>query len=287
MYQFILPKEVSIVVQGPIIKNSGPENNTNSTKSVLKSIRSCIPEAEIILSTWLGSDIVDLDYDQLVMNSDPGSWDFLIPTKGQNFHRQFVSTSRGLSLVTRKYAAKLRSDTLLENSGFLKFADDSPSRDWLRIFSDRVAISAYSCFDPRSTQTLFHPSDLFFFGRSNDLRMIFPVEQDSYHWIDSPISPEQILWLSALRRKGIPIRLKWHRDFSIRLCRLSERALISNFNVIHPTDLGLLLPRRLYKLAEMCYDPALLTRLRVQFDAHPGFHWAKWWLEYLAGLVRF
>ena len=48
-------KDISVIVQGPI--------NKKETPKCLKSIRKFLPEAEIILSTWQGTDISNLDYD--------------------------------------------------------------------------------------------------------------------------------------------------------------------------------------------------------------------------------
>jgi hypothetical protein len=45
----IKPTDISIVVQGAV--------NTNYTLRCLKSIRACLPDSKIILSTWKGSDL--------------------------------------------------------------------------------------------------------------------------------------------------------------------------------------------------------------------------------------
>lgn len=61
----IKPKDISVVVQGAI--------NKEITPRCLQSIRTLLPNAEIILSTWEGSDVDGLDYDKLVLNKDPGA----------------------------------------------------------------------------------------------------------------------------------------------------------------------------------------------------------------------
>ena len=58
--------DISIVVQGSV-------ENREETIKCLNSIRKILPQAEIILSTWEDSDIVNLDYDKLVLNKDPGA----------------------------------------------------------------------------------------------------------------------------------------------------------------------------------------------------------------------
>ena len=51
----IKSEEISVIVQGPIHKKR--------TKKTLQSIRTNLPNAEIILSTWEGSDVKGLDFD--------------------------------------------------------------------------------------------------------------------------------------------------------------------------------------------------------------------------------
>ena len=57
--------EISVIVQGAIDKTETPK--------CLKSIRKYLPDAEIILSTWEGSDLNGLDYDVLVINQLPSA----------------------------------------------------------------------------------------------------------------------------------------------------------------------------------------------------------------------
>ena len=56
--------EISIVLQGPIYKGT--------TSRVCKRMREIFPNAEIIVSTWEGSDTSGLIYDILLENKDPG-----------------------------------------------------------------------------------------------------------------------------------------------------------------------------------------------------------------------
>jgi hypothetical protein len=76
----ISDKDISVVVQGPIHKQD------NLTKRVLESVRTHLPNAELILSTWKGSDVDGLDCDVLLLNDDPGA------INGYNVNRQIVST---------------------------------------------------------------------------------------------------------------------------------------------------------------------------------------------------
>ena len=72
----VATSDISVVVQGAI---AGPSKDGKAypTRDCLLSIRRRLPGAEIILSTWKGSDVTGLDYDQLVLNDDPGAVEFL------------------------------------------------------------------------------------------------------------------------------------------------------------------------------------------------------------------
>ena len=107
----ILSKDISVVVQGPI------HTQDNLTKRVLESVRTHLPDAELILSTWKGSNVDGLDCDVLLLNDDPGA------INGRNnVNRQIVSTRNGLQKATRTYAVKLRTDMQLTGTGFIDFS---------------------------------------------------------------------------------------------------------------------------------------------------------------------
>ena len=115
----ISSKDISIVIQGAI--------NPTETPKCISSIRHNLPEAEIILSTWEGSDTSNLDYDKLVLNQDPGATSITKKIKN-NMNRQLLSTQNGLKIAEKKYVLKLRSDLILSNTNFLKYFDKFQSR---------------------------------------------------------------------------------------------------------------------------------------------------------------
>ena len=170
--------EISVIIQGAL--------DEKRTLECLKSVREFLPEAEIILSTWMGSNTQNMDgfYDLLVLNQDPGGikHDFAINNKANsinNFNRQLVSVKNGLSKASRKYCLKLRSDLELKNSNFLHYWDKFNKRnEKYEIFKHRVLCSVvysreYSCECGTGFPLPFHPSDFWFFGLSEDLRDYF------------------------------------------------------------------------------------------------------------------
>lgn len=160
--------DISVVVQGAV-------HDKDSTKKCLNSVRKYLPDAEIILSTWEGSDVSDLEYDKVVYSKDPGCYfcdDLLnVPL---NLNRQIVSTQNGLKEASRKYVLKLRTDFYLLNDNFLKYWDKfSLQNDEYRLFSHRLIVSSiYSREYSYTTKRpiLFHPSDFFIFGLNEDMK---------------------------------------------------------------------------------------------------------------------
>ena len=161
-------KDISVVVQGGISKNY--------TANCLKSIRKHLPDSEIILSTWEGSNIDELDYDIILFNKKI-ECNFIHHEGLQllnNSNRQIISTQNGIKKASRKYILKLRSDNLLLNNNFLKYFDKFPNRNKKYIgFNNRVIVpSVYSreYSDDIKLYLPFHPSDFYFFGLSNDIK---------------------------------------------------------------------------------------------------------------------
>ncbi|MDR0467822.1 MAG: WavE lipopolysaccharide synthesis family protein [Campylobacteraceae bacterium] len=173
-------KDISVVVQGAIDKENTPK--------CLKSIRKYLPNAEIILSTWEGSDISGLDYDILVENKDPGAANYVRSDGAitpNNVNRQLVSTQNGLMRCKNKFAMKLRSDLILTSNKFLNYFYKFPKRtEEYQLFKERLVIPSvytkkYSVFT--KFPVLFHPSDWWFFGLREDLYTYF---------IDTPLAQE-------------------------------------------------------------------------------------------------
>ncbi len=55
-------KDISVVVQGPIFGRPGDDYEKQITLHCLESIKKVLPESEIILSTWKGSEYRHLFY---------------------------------------------------------------------------------------------------------------------------------------------------------------------------------------------------------------------------------
>lgn len=131
-------EEVTVVVQGAV--------DPVCAAKCLSSVRKYLPGAEIVLSTWEGTNTSMLDYDEVVLNTDPGPSDLvrLYPFEHvNNINRQIVSTREGIRRASRKYVLKLRSDMLVKGQGFLKYYDvfgATVTKD--AVFEKRILLNA-------------------------------------------------------------------------------------------------------------------------------------------------
>lgn len=168
-------KDISVILQGPI--------EIPVTKDCIESIRKHLPESEIILSTWKGSYVDELDYDILILNEDPGAKICdSINMVTNNANRQLISTKNGIIKSTKKYIFKVRTDSIILNNNFLNYFNKfNVYNNKYKIVNSRIIVSSiyskeYSC--ENLFKVLFHPSDFFMFGYANDIKDYF---------IDTPI----------------------------------------------------------------------------------------------------
>ncbi len=257
------PDAVSVVVQGAI----APGGATGATGRCLESVRRALPGAEIILSTYPGSDTSGLSFDILVESDDPGALSFTRegPIQLNNVNRQIVTTQAGLARATRPYALKLRSDLLMDGAGLLRYfarygshGGEKDNSD-ARVFGERVLCCTRYARNPRRVLPYaFHPSDWFFFGRTDDVRKLFDIplapEPETSRWFDAYAprpdpdvfpgalnrwAPEQYIWLSCLKRhapNAVPATAlpTYQWDVSEAIITASERTLAENFVLLSP-----------------------------------------------------
>lgn len=248
----ISSSDISVIVQGAIIKNE--------TEKTLKSIRKKLPNAEIILSTWQGSDILDLDYDILVLNEDPGANSLLpVAENIDNVNRQIISTKNGLKRATRKYALKLRTDCKISGLGFINCFNKIKTNNLKRekaynYFKERVIIDSIFTRDPRGIASeklnlCFHPSDIWQFGLTEDLMNLFniPLQTKFISQINNVSYqyrvPEQYILTAFLEKQGLKIPLDYMYHNEEYTCSLTYRILLNNFFILNNEDSGITLPK--------------------------------------------
>lgn len=259
----VVDSEVSIIVQGPVIHHKANRKGFDSEASVtcncLASLRNQFPRAELILSTWEGSNVNCLNYDKVCFSADPGSIiRDEIRQKYSTTNRQLISTVAGLRLATRKYSLKVRSDMYfygpqlmsifnrycrLKRTGNLCFA------------KQRILVSNVTSFDAKAKMAPYHICDWLYFGLTCDLIdlldiPLIPTPEFVLWYKDNPrpkhdINPTNLQrfhtesWiLKSWIEKHRQLNFSHTTDISGNNIELSERILGNNLIIASPHELG-------------------------------------------------
>jgi hypothetical protein len=260
----------SVVVQGKVF--GGPEDPSSEqvTLRCIESVRKVLPNAEIILSTWEGTDVSHLQVDKVVLNRDPGAiaYSDLNPSYLNNTNRQIVSTYSGLLAATQKYAIKLRGDCQLRDTSFLNFFKPYARTVKYKFFKERVIIPTLFSRNPRRIAQLIHPSDIYEVGLLEDLLSIWSIPlqpephitraipankailNDAFVGLNfrAKFGPEQYIWYSVARQHGEDFELKHFSHLPVTKIMESEWSIINNFVIADAGDIGLVLPVKMQKL---------------------------------------
>jgi hypothetical protein len=264
----ITGREITVVVQGPVVPCSDREDAPISTKACLASVRQILPEAHIVLSTWKGSNLDGLDFDEVVESDDPGG---LLENHNcrYNINRQIVSTRNGLARAVTPYSLKMRSDCSLCGTGFLDYFSQNHIRsEKFKVFSRRLVCCDLFFRTPwkQPFSLIFHPSDVFQFGLTEDLQILWSPKlatESEVHLSDPTVLPfmlrecwrnplyryseEQYLWIQCLRNSGIDASLQCCWEMTSALVHFSESSILNNYLPVAAERLGVILPKRFYR----------------------------------------
>lgn len=258
--EWVRDNQISLVFQGPVL------NTGIRLKEIIHAARAAMPHAEIILSTWEGTDVSDVCADQVVFSKDPGPVS-VEPTTGKanNVIRQAVSTFAGVDAAKREYVAKIRTD-------FLISADALPigvylQKDKRRLFSRPVTVIGEATKSAIISGIPYHPSDFFSFGMKEDMLLLWDYKRPSnvanfgekisffekmknigYAGIYSRYAPEQELVLSLLDRTEKSILHRKLENFSSDVKEIlydADQLMIENFRVVSSDQIKLELPSRI------------------------------------------
>lgn len=239
-------REISVVIQGPLNRALAPERGIDTC---IAAVRTHLPEAEIIVSTWACEDASAIDSDLVVTSPDPG---FLLDFNGNrhNTNRQIASSLVGIQASSRKYILKLRSDLILTGSQIAVISGyDASVLPTDRLLKQPITVTTLFIRNPAKVPLLFHISDLVQFGAREDMLLFWGQELWSQDQVfattafKNPVgnfvgysamkmTPEQCLMLGFMRNKGYDITLNTPGDISPELVRLSEKLLAENFTVL-------------------------------------------------------
>lgn len=254
-------KDISVVIQGPIRHRTDRQISITET---IKSIRSYLPDSEIIVSTWLGERVTGLDAERIILNQDPGG---LKSNLGlvNNVNRQLVSTLSGINAATRGHVLKFRSDLTLSSdqvAQILALDPSEESQDSFRLLDKPITMTNLYVTDHYSYPQLFHASDIVQFGTKTALldfwdqplftsQQAFLQHSEIGNYFEKVVFhggiklvPEQLLTLGWLRKHKLAPNVPTRHSGDAGLLELWERILVNNFHVIDYEDSGIDYPKR-------------------------------------------
>lgn len=253
----INPKDIAVVVQGAV--------KPRQIKVCTQSIRKNLPGAQIILSTWEGSDTAGIDYDKLVCSKDPGCfpYDFTKGSLPNNIDRQIVSTQAGLQYADRTYCIKMRTDFYLTSNRFLDYYGKYETYDRKYHFlADRVLVCSLYSRNPRNKRACFAMpyciSDFFYFGLTQDIQHIFnhleltsshdknyfaryagKRRELNYKYALCRFMPEQTIWMGFLKQHMAQLFCEHRDDVNRTNILYTEKSIANNTVLLSPAQLGL------------------------------------------------
>lgn len=260
-------RDISVVVQGPVVHDSSKRYALPLTFVALRALRQLLPDAQIIVSTWEGSNVRYLDsYDELVLSKDPGTQGAGPNRVPSNINRQLVSTRAGLEKAIRPYVLKIRSDMVLQNVDFIRNFEEAPLPSIpYGVFSRKIVCNNLSSRNPHIEcpgAFLFHPADHAHFGLAEDIRKLWSAQLQTdvdaswfeHHPRPDPVrqlevsrfTPEQHLLRGALLETGRCPEIEQFADYATRdphLLELSEGILGSNFFFVPDGVFSLYFPK--------------------------------------------
>lgn len=266
----ILSKDLSVVVQGAV--------SPSETFLCLKSIRKYLPEAQIILSTWKGSDVFQYDglYDELVLSDDPGAVIFEVKEQKTNsLNRILVSSRNGIKKAQRPYILRMRSDLILKNDNVLRLYDNFKIRNKeaslfrQRIFAYDIFSLKFNVSKTKNQYLLFHISDWCYFGLKEDIEELFNVPKveepefsqyfkthkkysdDIYPSRLWKMSPEQYFTYSNALKIFEKLKFENYLDVNSENIKISEDFIINNFRIFSPKVWGIYSLKKQYKRTNM------------------------------------
>lgn len=268
-------RDISIIVQGPTTEES--IENRISTSKICNNIRKIFPESEIILSTYINSNINNIKVDKILLSQDPGAVKFEEGNdKTNNINRMLVSSKKGIQAANRKFILKIRSDMCPTSRDFIAhWKRLSVTPQAYGIFKKQLlAYPIYSLQFEGTKHRMpkpFHVSDWAFFGLSEDIKFLFDIPLvdepffsryfyshnqiafDTIPLIKWQYSPEQYLFYTAFRKK-YDVNFDNKQDYNDFNIKISNKAVFNNFIFIDPDMWGLIHSKRFYDKPLYQYD---------------------------------
>ena len=292
-------KQLSVVLQGPC--HFGKKDAQVSHHAVA-SIRQHFPKAELIFSTWKNSEIPKgLDVDVVVFNNDPGGQPLSLAVQkktgkpfGNNVNRQIVSSLGGIQVASRPYVLKARTDMVFYSNKCLDWWNRATHRNPAHsAFKERMLGYAFGTRKARNPSGVlnlqYHPGDWFYLGLKEDMVDLFDIPlcpescvnylldnkilpSSTQWWVTHQWYPEIYLWVSYLKKKGIPVTMAHSFDNRVENDLPSIQSLVNNFILLDADQIGFVNSKYLFPVIEanelglasmMCYQDWLDAYLEL------------------------
>jgi len=287
--ELIDSSRISVVIQGLTHYVKDDENCT--FYQCVHSIRTHLPQAEIIVSTWKNQDCDESVVDRVLYNDEPESItsDEDVSYKW-NFNKMVVSTKNGIIASNKEYVLKFRADLFLSGTNFLRITkkeNTSETLNQFRIFQTPVNVSNIFTKTPLSyLHFLFHLGDIVQFGRKENLLDLWDRSLLDKNTLKHPLAwwsyynpfyltgirmaPEQALMIGWLNSYGHKINLPYAAHISKQNLYLSEVYLSLNFNVLNWNQTDILYPERFLRntetLDKYIYQAEEINHLHEKYD---------------------
>jgi hypothetical protein len=158
--------DLSIILQG---------RWTDRTAAIIDKFRQAAPDAEIIVSSWPGTEYAGPADIRLVVSADPGPFDIRVDgavVHKDNLNRQVVSTAAGLAAATRRFSLKWRADFDFDVEKMNGFLSLHLTRLRSGTNARKVVVSSVTTANPFATAGLvFHVSDWFYLAQTAVLKV--------------------------------------------------------------------------------------------------------------------
>jgi hypothetical protein len=185
--------DLSIILQGRC---------TDKTSLIVEKFRRVAPKAELIVSSWPGTDYVAPAGVRFVTSADPGTFPISVDGKvvhNDNLNRQVVSTATGLDAASRKFALKWRADFDFDEARMREFLSRYLQQLLSSSNEQKIVVSSVTTANPFAMVGLvFHVSDWFYLGKASALKR---------YLLDRPVDPAGEtgnISSSGLKARGFP-----------------------------------------------------------------------------------
>ncbi|MCE0493755.1 WavE lipopolysaccharide synthesis family protein [Vibrio salinus] len=298
-------KDITFVIQGPVIESI--------TKKSIDNVRKLFPSSFIILSTWKGENISNINADLVIENEDPGptilSYGKDDIARKANINRQICSTLNGLNAVQTEYAVKLRSDNILHSNEFIHYLNKFTKKtSQFSLFDQKIIYSNLFAKEiTKGTKIPYFFSDFFHFGKTTDLKKLWSIDLFSNYNFQDRLSGkfqhkqypmrcshvEQDLWLAFLSKNtGKPFSLNDEYGANQDIAD-SYNYMINNIIILDYGMIGLEVPSRLEQPNKFPYEFYSFLRWKWLYESYfnlkssiPINYKLKWYIGYFYKFIH-